>query len=183
MNLLKNQQAAETVDSVFIDLEAQLMQNIAQHLRDWDKPIDTDKWLMQKLAEIGTLNQQNIKTISKMSGLSQSAKERMLMQLAEETIQDMEPGFKCLAQEGLAGKAVAVEKSKNIKQAMSSLQKQAKDVLNLTNTTMLYKAQDAFKELVQTTADEALRILNSNIHSLFCLRISRSKARCTCVSL
>lgn len=176
MNLLKNQQAAETVDSIFIDLEAQLMQNIAHHLRDWDKPIDTDKWLMQKLAEIGTLNSQNIKTISKMSGLSQSAKERMLMQLAEETIQDMEPGFKRLAQEGLAGKAVAVEKSKNIKQAMSSLQKQAKDVLNLTNTTMLYKAQDAFRELVQTTANEALKILNSNTTAVVTGAESRQQA-------
>ena len=43
MNLLKNQQEAETIDSVYIDLEAQLMQNIARHLRDWDKPIDTDR--------------------------------------------------------------------------------------------------------------------------------------------
>ena len=64
MNLLKNQQEAETIDSVYIDLEAQLMQNIVRHLRGWEKPIATDKWLMQKLAEIGKLNQENIKIIA-----------------------------------------------------------------------------------------------------------------------
>lgn len=42
MNLLKNQQKAETIDSVYIDLEARLMQNIARHLRDWEQPIDAD---------------------------------------------------------------------------------------------------------------------------------------------
>ena len=78
MNLLKNQQEAETIDSAYIDLEAQSMQNIARHLRDWKKPIDTDQWLMQKLAEIGKLNKENIKIIAQMSGISQTAAERML---------------------------------------------------------------------------------------------------------
>ena len=93
MNLLKNQQEAETIDSVYIDLEAQLMQNIARHLRDWDKPIDTDRWLMQKLSEIGKLNKENIKIIAQMSGISQTAAERMLFEAAEEAVKMMEPGF------------------------------------------------------------------------------------------
>ena len=53
MGLLDNQMAAEAVDQVYMDLEAQLMQNIARHLSDWKQPIDSDRWLMQKLAEIG----------------------------------------------------------------------------------------------------------------------------------
>lgn len=78
MNPLQTQQAAETVDSVYIDLEAQLMQNIARHLRDWDQAIDTDKWLLQKLGEIGKLNKENIKTIAQMAGLSYDAAEALL---------------------------------------------------------------------------------------------------------
>ena len=61
MNLLENQQLAEAVDSSYIDLEALLMQNIARHIRDYDQAIDSDKWLLQKLAEIGKLNKENIK--------------------------------------------------------------------------------------------------------------------------
>lgn len=162
MNLLKNQQAAETIDSVYIDLEAQLMQNIARHLRDWDKPIDTDRWLMQKLAEIGKLNKENIRIIAQMSGISQTAAERMLFEAAEEAVKMTEQGFRYMARQGLIDPVVEADKSKNVKQVMKNLQKQAKDSLNLTNTTMLHKAQEAFKSLVQNTAEEALKILNNN---------------------
>lgn len=162
MNLLRNQQAAETIDSVYIDLEAQLMQNIARHLSDWGEPIDTDRWLLQKLAEIGKLNQENIKIIAQMSGLSRTAAERMLNEMAEEAIKNTEPGFQYLARRGLAEEAVEAAKSKTVKQVMKNLQAQAKDTLNLTNTTMLHKAQEAFKVLVQNTADEALKIMNNN---------------------
>lgn len=176
MTLLSNQQAAETVDSVFIDLESQLMQNIARHLRDWDKPIDTDKWLMQKLAEIGKLNKENIKTIAQMSGLSQTAAERMLNELAEKSINSMEPGFRHLVDKGLADKAVDVGKSKNIKQVTKTLRKQAKEAINLTNTTMLHKAQETFKSLVHSTSQEALRIMNSNTTSVITGAESRQQA-------
>lgn len=176
MNLLKNQQAAEIIDSVYIDLEAQLMQNIARHLRDWEKPIDTDKWLIQKLAEIGKLNQENIKIIAEMSGLSQTAAERMLNEVADEAIKNMEPGFRYLAKQKLAGEAVDAAKSKNVKQVMKNLRKQAKESLNLTNTTMLHKAQESFKNLVINTADESLKIMNNNTSAVITGAESRQQA-------
>ena len=165
MNLLTNQQAAETIDGVYNDLEARLMQNIAKHLSDWKQTIDSDRWLIQKLAEIGKLNEENIKIIAEMSGLSQTAAERMLNEMAEAALNNMEPGFAQLARRGLIGEIVEVSKSKNVKQVMGHLQKQAKDALNLTNTTMLHKAQEAFKNLVQTTVSEAIEIMNHNTSS------------------
>lgn len=176
MNLLKNQRAAETIDSVYVDLEAQLMQNIARHLRDWEKPIDTDKWLIQKLAEIGKLNQENIKIIAEMSGLSQTAAERMLNEVADEAIKNMEPGFRYLARHGLVEGAVDVSKSKNVKQVMKHLSRQAKESLNLTNTTMLHKTQESFKNLVINTADEAMKIMNNNTSAVVTGAESRQQA-------
>lgn len=176
MTLLKNQQEAETIDSVYIDLEARLMQNIARHLRDWEQPIDTDRWLMQKLAEIGKLNKENIKTIAQMSGLSQTAAERMLNDMAEEAIKNTDPGFQYLARQRLIDGIVDAEKSKNIKRVMKKLQKQVKDSLNLTNTTMLHKAQEAFKNLVQNTAEEALKIMNNNTGAVITGAESRQQA-------
>lgn len=176
MNLLRNQQAAETIDSVYIDLEARLMQNIARHLRDWEQPIDTDRWLMQKLAELGKLNKENIKIIAQMSGISQTAAERMLNAMAEEAIQNTEPGFQYLARQRLIDGIVDAEKSKNIRRVMKKLQKQAKDSLNLTNTTMLHKAQEVFKNLVQNTAEEALKIMNNNTAAVITGAESRQQA-------
>lgn len=166
MDLLKNQQAAETVDGIYIDLETRLMQNIAKHLRDWKQPIASDEWLIKKLAEIGKLNKENIAIIAKMSGLSFKTTEQMLNAVAESVIEDLEPGFKKLVKEGYAKDAVAVSKSKNIKQVMNSMTSQAKDKLNLTNTTMLHKAQESFRYLATTIAQESLEIMNKNAASM-----------------
>ena len=92
MNILENQQLVEPVDGIYIDLEAQILQNIARHLQGWEQPIDTDRWLMQKLAEIGKLNQENIRLIAKMSGLSQTAAERMLNAASRRCYQEFRSG-------------------------------------------------------------------------------------------
>lgn len=176
MNLLKNQQEAETIDRVYIDLEARLMQNITRHLRDWEQPIETDRWLMQKLAEIGKLNKENIKIIAQMSGLSQTAAERMLNDMAEDAIKNTDPGFQYMARQRMIGVVVDAEKSKSVKRVMHKLRKQAKDSLNLTNTTMLHKAQESFKTLVQNTAEEALKIMNNNTGAVITGAESRQQA-------
>ena len=161
MNILENQQLAEPVNGIYIDLEAQILQNIARHLQGWEQPIDTDRWLMQKLAEIGKLNQENIRLIAKMSGLSQTAAERMLNEAAQDAIDNMEPGLRYMARRGLAEEAVQADKSKNVKRVVHSFRKQAKDMLNMCNTVMLYKASEKYKGLVSNIAQEAWNILNS----------------------
>lgn len=161
MNILENQQLAESVDGIYIDLEAQILQNIARHLQGWEQPIDTDRWLLQKLAEIGKLNQENIRLIAKMSGLSQTAAERMLNDAAQDAINNMEPGLRYMARCGLAGEAVSADKSKNVKRAVNGFHKQAKDTLNMCNTNMLYKASEKYRGLAQNIAREAWNILNS----------------------
>lgn len=158
MNLLENQQLAEEVDSSYIDLETMLMQNIARHIQDYGQAIDSDKWLLQKLAEIGKLNKENMKTIAQMAGISQSAAERMLQEAMDDAISATEPGFRYLVRQGLADDAVDAGKSKTVKQVMKSLRDQAKDTLNICNTTMLYKARDAFAGLVRSIVRDAEEI-------------------------
>ena len=53
----EQQQAADPVTQAYEDLETQILQNIIQHVKNYGQLIDSDEWLMQKLAEIGKLNQ------------------------------------------------------------------------------------------------------------------------------
>lgn len=157
MNLLENQRAADIPTGTFRDLEEQLMANIIRHCKDYDQPIATDEWLMKKLAEIGKLNQENIKIIAKSTGLSATAMERMLNEMAEKVIGEVEPGMKHLVRRGLVGEAVPIKQSKNVRQVLTTMRAQAKDTLNLCNTTMLYKAKAAYQQFVNhmaSTADE-----------------------------
>lgn len=158
MNLLENQRKADAVSGLYQDLEEQLMANIIRHCKDYGQPIATDQWLTKRLAEIGKLNKENIKIIAQASGVSQTAMERMLLETADQAVDELEPALRYLTREGMTGKAVATEKSRGVKRVVSSLQKQAKDTLNLCNTTMLYKTRDAYKGFVRQLADRAKEI-------------------------
>lgn len=181
MNLLSNQQAAETIDGIYQDLETSLLQNIARHLRDGEQPIDTDRWLMQKLAEIGKLNRENIRIIARMSRVSQTAAERMLNETAEEAVKLIDPGLRYMARQNLAGEMVTAGRSKNVEQVMGNLKKQSKDTLNLCNTTMLYKAQDAYKNTIRDIAREAHKILDSSAVDVVTGAESRQQAMRKCI--
>lgn len=160
MDMLENQTAAESVDLVFQDLEAMLMRNIIRHCQDYDQPIATDTWLMQKLAELGRLDRENIQIIAKMTGISQTSMERMLNESADEALKQVEPALAYLTREGLTGKPVKLRKSKNVRNTMKNMKAQAKSTLNLCNTNMLYKAREAYQKLVNKVAADASEIAN-----------------------
>lgn len=160
INKSEKQALAEAGTSVYDDLETLLMQNIIRHVQHYDQLIDSDTWLLQKLAEIGRLNAENMKIISKAAGLSSNAVERMLKETVNLVLDRVEPGLDELKKEKLIEGAVPAKKSKNIEQAVKAVREQAKDSLNLCNTTMLYKARDAYKEVVQNTVSKAKEIEN-----------------------
>lgn len=134
------------------------MRNIARHIRNYDQPIPTDEWLLQKLAEIGKLDKEHIRIISQMAGISDTAIQRMLEDMAASVVAELEPGYQYLARQGLTGGVVPAVKSRNVKRVMKALRKQARDTSNLVNTTMLYKAKDVYRGLVQDIAAEAAEI-------------------------
>lgn len=160
MNLLENQRLAEKIDQSYIDLESAIMKNIVRHLKDYKQPIASDDWLLKKLAEIGKLNKENMKLISRMAGVSNTAAERMLNEAAEEALKEIEPAFEKVVKRGLVEKAVDPSKSRNMKRAIKALFSQAKDVNNRTNTVMLYKAKEAYTKLCRNVAVKAKEISN-----------------------
>ena len=163
MNLLDNQLAADKSTGLYQDLEEMLMQNIVRHIRNYDQPIPTDEWILQKLAEIGKLNKENIKIISQLAGISNTTTQQMLEEMADQVTKELEPGFQQLVRRRIVGDVVPVAKSQNVIKVMKGLKRQAKDTLNLCNTTMLYKARDAYKALVQDMASTAKEIANKQV--------------------
>lgn len=160
MNLLDNQSKAEEIDRMYMDLEDMLLQNIIKHLTDYKQPIDTDRWLMQKLAEIGKLNAENIKLIRKQAGMTDSMIEEALRKSAEEAIDAIDPGLRKLAKKGLVKKGVKADKSENVQRVMETILAQSKDIFNKTNTVMSYMAKDAYTKLVYDINFTAKEIAN-----------------------
>ena len=185
MTPLEQQETAEGLTSLYVDLETRIMQNIVRHIRSWKQPIPSDEWQLQRLAEIGKLNKENLRIIAQTAGVSPTAIERMLREAAEVAIKNVEPGLAAIARRGLIGEAVAIKKSRSIRQAIKTYRKQAKNVLNTCNTTMLYKARDTYAKLVMDTVSAAkeieekqryLDILNRNVTGVISGVDSRQQA-------
>lgn len=145
---------------LYSDLETILMQNIIRHVKNYDALIDSDTWLLQKLAEIGKLNAENMKLISQAAGLNAAAVQRMLNDTVNIVLERVEPGLNALERQGLIDGAIPAKKSENVKKAIDAVKRQAFDSFNTCNTTMLYKARDAYTKLVKDTAEQAKEIEN-----------------------
>lgn len=161
--MLKKSEKQEFSDPgvrIYSDLETLIMQNIIRHVRNYDQLIDSDTWLMQKLAEIGKLNRENMKIIAKTVDLSRTAVEHMLEEVADLVMERVEPDLYETERKGILDQTIPAKKSENVKAAVQAIQKQALDLLNVCNTTMLYMARDAYTRLVQQTAEKAEEIAN-----------------------
>lgn len=156
----ERQEISDFGTSVYEDMETLIMQNIIRHIQNYDQPIDSDTWLMQKMAEIGKLNEENIKIIAKAAGLGATTVERMLQEVVDIVMERVEPGLTELERQGIVKGTVPVKESKNVREAVKAVRSQAIDSLNLCNTTMLYKARDVYKKLVQSAVDKAEEITN-----------------------
>ena len=156
----EKQEMSDFGTSVYADMEALIMQNIIRHIQNYDQPIDSDTWLMQKLAEVGKLNKENIKIIAKSAGLGATTVERMLQEVVAIVMERVEPGLNELERQKIVDGAVPPKESKNVQAAVKAVRNQALDSLNLCNTTMLYKARDAYKKLVKDIAGKAEEIAN-----------------------
>ena len=141
INRTEKQLLAEPGEKVYIDLEALIMQNIVRHVKNYDQLIASDTWLLQKLAEIGKLDKENKEIISKAAGLSQTAVKRMLEETVAIVMERVEPGLTELERQGIIEGAQPAKKSKNVKEALKAVRRQALSDLNLCNTTMLYMAK------------------------------------------
>lgn len=156
----EKQNAADPITQSYVDIETLLMQNIIRHVCAYDQLIDSDDWLMTVLAQLGVLNKENISIIAKAAGLSRTAVEKMCYEVADTVISRIEPGLSELERKGMVKNAVPVERSENLQRAVKSVYDQAADSLNVCNTTMLYKAQEAYKNVVQDITEKAKEIEN-----------------------
>lgn len=155
MNKLTSLQLSQGITDLIVGLETDLIANIAAYLAAGRIEEETSKWKIRKLAELGKLTKQNAKTIAEYAGKTPELLELTLQRAANSAIQELAPGLKRMVQEGLIDRRATPSMSGNMLNSLKMLQKQAKKDLNLTNTTMKYKAKNAAMQVINRTAELA----------------------------
>lgn len=177
---------AQPLADLYEELTDELMEKIAQQLATHGAMTDTAKWQITKLAQAGKLNQEVLHTIAQRTALCPELTERALRTAAYEAINTLEPQLQQAARLGLVGQAAEVPASTRVTRVLQTYQAQAKDVYNLVNTVMAYKARDAYTGLVNKTADiagriEYLSILGKNTASVVTGQQARQTALRQCI--
>jgi hypothetical protein len=185
MTPLEAQALSQTMTDVYEKMEYDLMMNVVRNIKNYDQITPTGQWQLQKLAESGKLTKQNIQIMADALGGTGSYFTDMITEAAMQTVDEIEPGYRKAVKDGILNEAVEPKKSPNIKQAMETYKKQAKDSFNLVNTTMRNNTKDMFVKLVNDTAtlaeqigknQEAINVLNKSAGEVISGAESRQQA-------
>lgn len=172
---------SEKLIQLFLGLETDLMQNIALQLaRDMDIS-STSQWRIRKLAQLGALDKQNIRTIAQYAGIAPGLLEQTVEAAALEEIKRLDPAYQKLAKAGIIEGNVQQKISPELAKTLKAFQKQAQSDLNLVNTVMRYKAKTAYTKLINSTAELAekqtfLDVLGKNTGGVVTGSMARTEA-------
>ncbi len=154
MTPLELMEEAEPLSALYTGLETDLIKNIADCLATDKLETDTAKWKIKKLAQLGALNQKNIKLIAEYAKIAPTLLEIALTNSALKTIEEIEPMYRTIVKDGII-KDTTVPLSTTVENSIKAYYKQADDALNLVNTTMSYKANIAAQKVINDTAELA----------------------------
>lgn len=154
MTKLKMMQLSQGLSDLYTGLETDLIANIAQYLKTGDVSSPSAQWKIQMLARLGALDKANIEVISQYAGVAPELLAEALESAALSAIEELEPGFKKLARDGIVKRA-AVPVEKTMEAALKSYNRQARQSLNMVNTIMRYKAKAAAQKIINDTAQLA----------------------------
>ena len=143
---------SEPIEQVYSNVVDALLINMAKHFNT-GKALSTQEWEIKKLSELGQLNKESLEIIANLTGQSPELIQIALEGAVRAATKDVEPELKKAVAKGTIKAAAAdnVIASESIKQALTAYDLQAKDKMNLVNTTMLESTQALFKKIVTNT--------------------------------
>lgn len=158
MDYLKQQQLTLPIVEVYLSIEEQILINVAKRLKKHRSLMDDDiqSWQSMKLAELESLTQQNIITIAKHSGLAVDEISKMLKQAGYSSIREFEDDLQEAVRQGKLVQAPPVGSSTALEGILMAYQRQAKDVFNLINGTMLEQSKQIYIDILNQTVGKVL---------------------------
>lgn len=148
-------QLSQPVINIYSQLENDILTAIADRLKT-DRDITKDnvlKWQFDKLAQMNDLNKDVIKLIAAMSGKSEQEIDNLVENSMQQSVDPMDRWLKKVSDTGKIDKAVPLKEDTIVFNTLRKFQMQAKDNLNLINSTILANSGKVYRDiLTQATA-------------------------------
>lgn len=161
------QRLSKPISDVYLSIEDELLKNIAKRIsKDQDLLVDIDdsgdverieSWQLSQLDQLDQLDQEQIRTIAKYSDESAEKVTEMLEDAGYKSVNEIESDLKDGVERGVLRKPDDTPRSSsNLKNILSSYENQAKDSLNLTNTTLIDQSNQQYRDVINKTAGNVL---------------------------
>lgn len=169
MKRLKQQQLALPTVEIFLKLEEQIMLNAAKRLRTKKTLMDDDvqSWQLDKLNQLGALEQETVILLAKNSHLAIDEVSLMLEEAGYGGVEAFETDMVKAVQKGILTKPPAIKDSAALHKILEAYGNHSKDWINMVNTTMLDQTRLQYLNIVNnvtgqvmsgiSTPEEALR--------------------------
>jgi len=153
----KFQKASKPLVDTYNEMQLGIFKNIAKETGK-DRTLflnDIEEWAEKRLSSNTPLQKQNEKTIRMLSSKGADAMEDGLWDASMGQLEDSEERIQTLLKRaGQESTAVDLRKSEQIMSILENYQRQAVDTLNMTNSGMLSKSEQVYRDIInRVTAD------------------------------
>lgn len=137
------------ITKVYEDVTDTVMVNTARHFATGKNKPSLD-WQLQKMAEMGKLQKENLLIIQRMTGDNSAMLNYLLEKAAMQAVAKLEPAFVSAVMKGYLN-AAPIPMAESVRRTLEAYQMQALKELNLVNTNMLKSSLDAYRMVVSDT--------------------------------
>lgn len=153
------------INELYLELEAEMLQNIGKKLA-FGQTVTKDNvldWQVQKLAQLGPLQQEQIAAIAKASGKTEEAVKKWIREEIAGGVGLVEDGLV----EAFPGKQVpSVFESNSILQTLVYFEQNAIETFNLVNSNMLAGSSQAYLDIISKSTAKVLTGMTTHTQAL-----------------
>lgn len=157
MTTLEQLNLSQPLTDVYTAMETDLMLAIARQLAAGGEINATSEWRLKKLAEAGALSKETVQIIASYTGIQSDLITEAIEGAAMGVTDRLEPALQACARDGYITAVSGTAISTSVGNVVTNFRRQAKTDLNLVNTVMQYKANSAYKNLVNQIYDDTKR--------------------------
>lgn len=151
MNKFKYQKLTKEAERVFAQVEDQILINAAKKIAR-DKSLMTEdnieSWQALKLGQLGELNKETLKLLTKYAEVELEAMEKMLKEVGYTAVDEIEGDLKKGSDKGILLNPPDIKDSESLVQVLNAHSEEAKKVINNVNNTMLAQSSSKYTQAI-----------------------------------
>jgi Phage minor capsid protein 2 len=157
-----------SLETTYQQLEAELMKNIADYLASGKSKLedDTNIWYMEKLNDLGALNESNRKLIAKYADKTLEEVNKLVEQEGFKALNKQEQEMANAALEGKLIKAMPLAQDAVLYATLATLQAEARDTINIVNSNILENANPYVMDIINKTTTEIVAGISTPVQAL-----------------